>query len=94
MPSRLVTPFSQTTATTSTSSLKGKGKRSYLDAFTEDCKNDAQYSHDVDANKHSRKMAEHEQRMAELAIKRSRMDLEAQAKKLEIEERLITTCSI
>jgi len=69
--------------------LKGKGKRSYLDAFAEDGKTDAVYSHGVNVDKHARKMAEHEQRMAELEIKKTRLDLEAQGKQLDAEERLV-----
>jgi len=40
------------------------------------------------SDKHTRKMAEHAQRMAELDIKKQCMDLEAKGKHLEAEERL------
>lgn len=43
----------------------------------------------IAADKHARKMAEHAQRMAELGIKKQRMDIEANGKHLEVEDRRI-----
>jgi hypothetical protein len=77
------TPFSDPTST-ATTSQKGKGKRTYLDAFAEDRKADMRRSKIVNADKHTRKMAEHQQRMAEyqqhmaeLDIKKACVDIEA-----------------
>jgi hypothetical protein len=85
-PSKLSTPFSHTTATTS--SKKAKGKRTHQDAFADENKSEAMVLASMASDKHTRKMAEHEQRMAELGIKKQRMDLEAKGKHLEAEERL------
>jgi hypothetical protein len=64
---------------------KGKEKRT-LDTFQDENKTEALVLASLAADKHARKMAEHDQRMAELEIKKRRIDLEATGKHLEAED--------
>jgi hypothetical protein len=72
-----------------TSSQKNKGKRTRQDAFMDKNKQEAAALARMTADKHARKMAEHAQCMAELEIKKQRMDIETKGKLLEAEDRRI-----
>jgi hypothetical protein len=84
---KVSTPFSHSSATTS--SQKSKGKRSHYEAFVDDNKAEAMVLASMNADKHTRKMAEYQHRMAELEFKKQRITLEAQGKQLEADERRI-----
>ena len=68
---------------------KNKGKQTHQNAFVDENKSEAIVIAGLAAEKHARKMAEHEQCMAELEIKKQRLALNAKGKHLEAEERRI-----
>jgi hypothetical protein len=79
------TLISRTTST----SQKGRGKRTRQEAFADENKAETEVLAALAAEKHTRKMAEHAQRMAELEIKKQRLNLEANEKRMQAEERRI-----
>jgi hypothetical protein len=84
---KLSSVFSRSSATTS--SQKGKGKQLFQEAFADDSQNDAMVYASLTADKHTCKMAEHQQHMAELEIKKQCLTLKAQTKQLEADEHCI-----
>jgi len=58
-----------------------------MDAFQDENKTEAMVLAGLAADKHARKMAEHDQRMAELELKKQKLNLEATGKQLEAEDR-------
>lgn len=64
-------------------SSKGKGKRTRQEAFADENKVEAQVLASLATEKHARKMAEHQQKMKELEIKKHRLTQEADEKKLQ-----------
>ena len=87
-PNKFSAPFSASVATPS--SLKAKGKWTHQEAFADKSKAKAEVLNKLVADKHTRKMAEYAQHMAELEIKKQRLDMEAKGKHLEAEECLAT----
>ena len=83
--SKASTPISRTTST----SQKGRGKRTRQEAFADENKAETEVLAAIAAEKHTRKMAEHAQWMAELEIKKQRINLEANDKRLQAEDRRI-----
>jgi hypothetical protein len=77
------TPLSKFSTALSTS--KKKGKRTRQEAFADENQAEAQIIANFNAEKHVRKMAEFAQRMAELELKKQRMALEADEKRLQVE---------
>jgi hypothetical protein len=55
-----------------------------VEAFTEDRKAAERRSEILNADKHTRKMADYAERMAQLEIKRARMNIEAREKEMEL----------
>ena len=79
-----------TPSTLATSALqKTRGKRSRQEAFADENKAEAEILATLAAEKHTWKMAEHAQRMVELEIKKQRIDLEANEKWLQAEDRCL-----
>ena len=68
-------------------SQKKRGKCSHQDAFADENKAKAEILATLAAEKHAQKMAEHAQHMVELEIKKQRMDLDANEKRLQSEDR-------
>jgi septal ring factor EnvC (AmiA/AmiB activator) len=64
---------------------KGKGKRTHLETFQDENKAEDMVMVNHQVERHARRMAEHDQRMAELELKKRRMDLEADGKRREAE---------
>jgi hypothetical protein len=82
-PSKTSTPSSHTTSIPQ----KGKAKRTRHEAFADENKAEAKTLASLTAAKHARKMAEHTQRMAELELKKWRIDTEASEKQMQAEDR-------
>jgi hypothetical protein len=73
-------------STSATLLQKAKGKRMHVDAFQDKCKTEAIALANLAADKHARKMAEHDQLMAKLDIKKQQLDIEAAGKHHEAED--------
>jgi hypothetical protein len=76
-------------STSATLLQKAKGKQTHVDAFQDKCKTEAIALTNLAADKHARKMAEHDQLMAKLDIKKQQLDIEAAGKRHEAEDRRI-----
>jgi hypothetical protein len=83
---KISTPSGLSTRTPSTLQ-KAQGKRSRQEAFADENRAEAEILASLAGDKHTRKMAEHAQRMVELGIKKQRIDIEATEKRLQAEDR-------
>jgi type I site-specific restriction endonuclease len=69
---------------------KARGKHSCQEAFADENKAEAEILATFAAEKHTQKMVEHAQWMAELEIKKQHIDLEASEKQLQAEDHWLT----
>jgi len=83
--SKALTPISRTTST----SQKGREKHTRQEAFADENKAETEVLTAIAAEKHTQKMVEHVQWMAELEIKKQRINLEANNKWLQAEDHRI-----